>query len=358
MNAQIAQNLISLFTIRYCAIQLKVDKKRLRKEGKVLNKSRDRLHERVIYLLERGRLKDFTHPSEVDKYLKPLYEMYEYLTVLEYLLKHDFYKSQLYHRSIRHYDDIKYFLIVYHALNKVRRRILFYMLNGIKPIMGVVAKNRFYGKRRYWGELFNLFTETFIENISKLRYKPEKTRLTVYAYQSFWLAGISKVKKIEADDEKYVLFPEYIENRGLRILSTIDENLESLIENLPHRFRHELNPTSDEVDEQTDEGDEQTTNVEKADDDEKKDDVKIDETLMMQSDDFTDSVHSSIDHDKLRAIMAKILFKLKIDPNKLYDMSDRKLHQLGRKIRKLIESGQLDITEEELRFLKTYMGIE
>jgi len=346
-----------LFSIRYGYVQLKVNKKRLRKKSRVYdNLNEENREERVLYLLKTGRLLDYTHPSEVDEYMKYIYILYEYSNIMQRLFINDFYNSHILHGKKIKKEDLKELIYVIKLYEGIKRKTIEYMLNGIKIIMGAVVKNRFYGHRRIWWELFNVFTETFLFNITHMRYDVNKTRMSVYFYQSFWLSGLTYLKRREEiikERERYLHFPEYYnENRGLKILSKLDENIENfddINDSINNNDIYEENKDNDREIDRYDNVSESDSNDNIIEEGEDYSNI-TDERISIEED-----VQRKVDIEKLRYIISKILIKLKIDINTLYEMDEKKIEQLGKRIKSEIEKGKIKLSEEEFQFIKNYM---
>jgi len=336
---------VKLFSIRYCYIQTKENRKRIRKQGKNLKESKLPIEERAKYLLENGRLIDYTHPREIDKYLMDLYKLFEYINLYERVFIHELWRCiELYNRPVRK-EDLIIFYTILKKFKGIKRKSIQYMLNGITPIMGSVVKNKFWGQRRYWKDLFSLFTETFLENINKMYYDVDKTRMSVYVYQLFWLAGLTYIKKVKTEEEKYTSFPEYYyekEERGLLMLSTQNQD--------------DFEKEDVEIDNYEEVEEDNISETEYEGESDFEDEYSNYSDSIYKTNKYERDVDRELDYEKVKLILSKILIKLNISINDLYGFNnEKKILQLGRKIRKLLKQGKIELTESERRILEEYV---
>ncbi len=298
-----------------CLVQTKLNKRRRKRKGKKEIKSNIQVYDRVVHILKTGQIGDYTHPREVDPYWSKLYIQYEYLTYLIIALEKKIKKSnnEYYINELK--KDIE-------LLKNKRKRIFNYMFNFMLVLFGAVIKNRFYGWQRFNNEFISLFTEQVIENITKLRFDPDKSRPSIYYYQLFWLAGIGLAKKIK---KRLELMSDsiYDTGRGSKLLSNND-NIEEIV------------------------SDDEITYVSITDDDESR----------FYNEDYDTIIENEEQNEEitLQDVLHYILEKAGINSDILYNeiKSNKSLKELGNYIKKLIQNGNIHIPDEYKKVLQQH----
>ncbi|MFB6076318.1 MAG: hypothetical protein ABEK17_04195 [Candidatus Aenigmatarchaeota archaeon] len=334
--------------------QSKVNNKRKKRKGKKKNEHTLPIKERAIHILLTGEIKDYTHPKEVDPYWDKIYRQYEYLSYIEMYYR-TILKNFCLDNEITN-QEINVIYTTLHSIQKKKSEMISYLVNFMFIMYGSVIKSRFYG----WTQYSNLFTSKFnevaSELITKLKFDPNKTRCSVYYYQAFWLSGLSIIndirkelcttcnltvdmnrgslsipldkegmvtKKIKEADEEDNIFDE-------DMTKMIDEtnNISTFFEE--GKEENETSETKNEMQEHT-----TKDNIE----------YQTPEEIVNSDDDWR--------QERVKVILQKLLTQLNISVDSLYRSTNRSIIELGKFLKKKLQKSEIDISEEEIEFLKT-----
>jgi len=144
------------------------------------------LEERVFYNLLTGKLNDYVHNTEKDPFLGVLYRQYEYLRYIEW-----YYRACILRGII---VDMKQLDLIIETLLLIRRKIKIirhYFVNGLRSMYGSVMNKKFYGWFEYIDRFVSAFDDVSLSILHKLSFDPNKTRVSVYFFQSYWIRGLS-----------------------------------------------------------------------------------------------------------------------------------------------------------------------
>ena len=331
---------------KYCFVQLKLDKRRRRRNKTKPNEHTKPLWDRVSYILKYGTTCDYTHPREVDPYWKKLYELFELLTYYE--------KSYVISLDKANYPISKSELLFHITqiikISKIKKDIVFYLMNFLELLYGSVLKNRFYGwKNKYGSEMVSLFKEISLEKINKLTFNSNQTRCSVYFYQIYWLSGLVFTKNIRTELAKKYLSHED-QNRGQRVFNE-DEDF---ISNLPSTINLD-DPESIE-----EESEEEIEIIKEEDKSEHTDGFNEDH-FNIENTNFDKTTHPlsetphSIQENK-ENLAYSILAKFNISKDWLYKANEKQIGSLGKKIKNLIKKNLVQLSKEEEEFLKKILN--
>lgn len=306
------------------------NKRKNRRKGKRLRKPiHDKIY-RVLNFLKTGKIVDYIHTSEIDEYFKPLYKLYEviyYETILyEYFILKNIDKII----RIRDRITLKEIFKVYLQLIKMKSELLYYFSNFINLNISIMIKNRFYGWKKHKDRLQ---MESFIvayDNIKHVKFNPDKSKASVYIYQTAWLNAIVESEKILDEIKRYIhIQPAFgKENRGNRIFSndfndTLDE----------YDIYSEDEYINYEVDDYDYVLDFETHYID--DDKELVNDFKLDLELLTYNSDVeeTESNHDN-ELDEKRKILSEILKQYGLTLESIYELTDAELEKLIVRIKK------------------------
>lgn len=325
---------------RFIFIQTTANNKRKKRIGKKKNKCTLPQRERVIHVLVTGKIKDYTHPKEVDPFWDKIYRQYEHLVY-----------SEMYYRTIlKQYcvDDISLssgaldvITRTLQAIEKQKAMLVAYMVNFMFIMYGSVMKSRFYGWMRYSQKFTSKFNEVTMQLISKLKFDANKTRCSVYYYQAFWLCGLSVIGEIrkqltttcnlEVDMDRGTLTIPVNSKSEVRkkVKKSVDSEHETSLQSI-------IYPEADYED---------PKNLDSYKSIEL-DKEKSPETLLIETSDEEER------QNRIRTIINNILKQLDLSQDTLYRSTERSLLKIGRFIKQKIKKGSLDIPEKDLLFLK------
>ena len=346
---------------RYIFIQTKANNKRKKRIGKKIHKHTLPVRERAMYILITGKIKDYTHPKEVDPFWDTLYRQYEHLVY-----------SELYFRSIvKQYciDDIKLSASAINVILKTLKAIevkkfalVTYLTNFMFIMYGSVMKSRFYGWMQYSQKFTSKFNEVTVQLINKLKFDANKTRCSVYYYQAFWLCGLSIIGDIRKQltttcpldvdmDRGTLTIPIHSKGdvkKNIRGTTLETEENPEVFEKL--RTLNNISSSNEEnriVDIDETEQDRERKYKSKhtlieMNDDEKKENP---EKLLFEQE--------SIDkQSRSKAIIQDLLTQMDLSIDSLYKSTERSLLKIGRFLKQKIKKGTIDINEEDLAFIK------
>jgi len=144
------------------------------------------LEERIFYNLLTGKLNDYVHNTEKDPFLGVLYRQYEYLRYIEW-----YYRACILRGVI---VDMKQLDLIIETLLLIRKKIRIirhYFVNGLRSMYGSVMNKKFYGWFEYIDRFVSAFDDVSLSILHKLSFDPNKTRVSVYFFQSYWIRGLS-----------------------------------------------------------------------------------------------------------------------------------------------------------------------
>lgn len=226
-------NIISNLNLFLCLIE---SKRKLRRSGKLsLQIPLQSKIKRILEFLNTGKLIDYTHTSEIDEIFKYIYKSYEMLLYLEKELKYLMFSKSNIDYFIYSLDKFskKELLKTYFMIYILRKQFELYITNFLNLIIAIVYKNKFYGWNLYKNDLVTeMFISTF-ENIKTLRFNPDKSKASVYIYQTAWLKGLYTSKEILNNLKKTIYIKPTFdrEDRGNIIFSDNFNENETYIDN-------------------------------------------------------------------------------------------------------------------------------
>lgn|GEM_PF-6310465 len=330
-------------------VQGNVNKRRRKRKGKKKFKSKIPTIERVIYILETGKLKDFTHPKEVDPYWGNLYKQYEYLCYMNFYIRKVLKLSKINNPTVYICKDIEILLL---QVEKIKQRLFKHMINAMFIMYGSVIQSRFYGWKKYSDEFTSAFNEISASNIKNIRFDIDRTRCSVYFYQAFWLNGLSIIKKIsdrlkkQYEDNEQIFankekasqdyekeFSDYIENETSKFIDNFNalENnkrkrisVDTEIEMIKAEVRGEL-PTV------------------------KENETDTEEELLNVSNNDSQEMSPTQKQILCENVLKSLLEKLNIDIDYIYGSNTKNLESLVRFIRKKIRKNEIEVTKDMLK---------
>ena len=306
-------------------VQLIVNKRRLKRGRKPKIKSVLNLHDRVAYIFKNGAIQDYTHPKEVDPFWGTLYKQYEYLTYVDMMYR-DSLKTTPHPISL---DVIKDIVKQLGYIRQYKETLLRYMLNFLNVMYGAVIQSRFYGWKFYIDEFISKFNEVAIVALKKLRFDSAQTMCSVYFYQAFWLSGLAVINKISLS-----LNNQY--DDAIQVLSNNckvhpESEYEALLEN----------GTSDQFEKMSDNKGVplNSEQIEEAE-------VGVCEDTLHDEASYTNN--DVVDSDsEIMCCLKKIMHCLGMALNELYNLSDKDIRSVGRKIKREIQKGSIMLSTYE-----------
>jgi len=331
---------------RFIFIQTKANNKRKKRIGKKRNKHTLPERERVMHILVTGKIKDYTHPKEVDPFWDILYRQYEHLIYSEMYLR----------SSIKQYcideidfssDSIAVLLKVLQVIKEKKLQLITYLSNFMFIMYGSVMKSRFYGWMQYSQKFTSKFNEVSIQLLNKLKFDANKTRCSVYYYQAFWLCGLSIIGDIrkqltttcnlEMDMDRGTLnIPMDSKKETKKKIEGENTYAHSIYEELQsmQKMYHNMK-VEDDADKEYIESIKIETGEEKSP-----------EAILMENDGILDR------QDRAKKIISDLLQQIDLTTDSLYKSTERSLLKIGRFLKNKIKKGAININEDDLSFLK------
>lgn len=351
---------------RFVSIQLHVNKRRRRRRGRKENASTLSKTQRVLHVLKYGKVNDYIHPREIDPFWGILYKQYEYLCYREYIYRHYLINTEVPYSD----EDIIEMCNIINVIEKRKRELLLYMTNFMNLLYGSVLKNRFYGWAKKYGEEFiSLFSFLVMKNLSRLQFDISKTRCSVYFYQMLWLGGIGLTKDI-SDRLKKEKTKCDEGNRGSSIFSydcmEFDDyadgvaNIDEMVEQTKFSADTVLGIIEEDEGYTTELVEFNEFTVEgKIDNSGRRFLTFVDDKSSEES--AEESVVTRGDRDKdentIMGMLKRLLVKLDIPLDFIYNASDKDINKLGKHIRKSLKRGRsINLTDEERRVIRNMFG--
>lgn len=311
-------------------VQLIKNKRRLKRKRKKRKKSTKPLEDRVISVLQYGKIKDYTHPKDVDPFWGVLYRQYEFLVYMDI-----YYRNTLTNSNV--YLDDTMLLDTYNSLTYIQEQIqllLTYMMNFMNVLYGSVIQSRFYGWKYYIDEFVSKFNEVAIVSLRKLKFNVDQTHCSVYFYQAFWLSGLAITNKI-SDDLKKNYSDESELNRGNAHLVADDTTTEELYEEYGSDALYNLASLHED-----------------------NNPIKEVHIPRKQAKDTTcpssvpDTVACTHNEDyEIFCTLKKLLHQVGMSNISIYDLSNKKLLKLGRLIKKKLKNGEIVLQDADKELL-------
>jgi len=323
---------------RFIFIQTVTNNKRRKRAGKKTHKCTLPTRERVMHVLVTGKIKDYTHPKEIDPFWDILYRQYEYLVYSEMYLRSTIKESCCEDIGINS-GCLDVIITTLEAIERQKAALVTYMANFMFLMYGSVMKSRFYGWMHYSQKFTSKFNEVTIQLLNRLKFDANKTRCSVYYYQAFWLCGLSIIGEIrkqltttcnlEVDMDRGTLsIPVNSRQDYKKKVKDIRTNSEAVVHNRLKKLE-EIQRLEKETGEQV------VTDEEKSPED----------ILIENEGEEGRQV-------RLKSILSKILQQIDISTDALYTSTERSLLKIGRFIKQKLKKGTLDISEDDLLFLK------
>jgi len=331
---------------RYIFLQTKANNKRKKRRGKKTHKHTLPIRERAMHILITGKIKDYTHPREVDPFWDIIYRQYEHLVY-----------SDLYLRSvIKQYcrDEINWdsssLEVLQKTLEIVHSRkigLLTYLTNFMFIMYGSVMRSRFYGWLQYSQKFTSKFNEVTMNLLYRLKFDANKTRCSVYYYQAFWLCGLSIISEIRKDltttcsldvdmDRGTLTTPINEKAEIKKRIPGVVNPLDSLYGNNPDDSKEKIKWSADDDKPKVKEI--STTNNNTEEDPEK---------LLIQQE--NEAVDKQL---KARKIIDDLLSQIGLSTDSLYRSTERSLLEIGRFLKRKINKKNIVFKEEDLVFLR------
>lgn len=360
---------------RSVVVQIQTTNKRRRKRrGKEKYKAKTPIKERIVYLLNTGRLKDYTHPKEVDPYWDTLYKQYEYLTYMEIFYKYNLKKIK---------DKLKKTQIQSIArdiqlIHRHKNQILRYLTNAMFIMYGSVIQSRFYGWKKYADEFTSRFNEVSLTNITNLTFDVSRTRCSVYFYQAFWLSGLSIIKEIQNKIKSE--HSEEEDNRGnwkFSYRKSYEEEFEELFNsNTSEHIDRFTNLSFDDpeeshleslkpiLDDEEQKEVEEIKKVRKMKDSDCNDNCDLEDQLLIEEHPELSLVSSDngneeyIEEDRqqvFKSFLRELLQKIDVSLDYIYDSPQKELDKLVRFIKQKLKKGELQINSEQVEFVRNLL---
>jgi len=331
---------------RFIFIQTKSNNKRKKRVGKKRNKHTLPIRERAMHILVTGKIKDYTHPKEVDPFWDTLYRQYEHLIY-----------SEIYLRStIKQYcidgidfnsESIAVLLKTLQVITERKLQLITYMSNFMFIMYGSVMKSRFYGWMQYSQKFTSKFNEVSIQLLNKLKFDANKTRCSVYYYQAFWLCGLSIIGDIrkqltttcnlEMDMDRGTLnIPIDSKRETKKRIEGENTYTDSIYEELQsmQKIYHNMKIEND-----ADQVQKSTIGIDNGEE-------KSPEIIFIENDGVLDR------QSRAKLIIANLLEQIDLTTDSLYKSTERSLLKIGRFLKNKIKKGVINIKEEDLLFLK------
>lgn len=306
------------------------NKRKHRRRGKKLRTPiHDKIY-RVLNFLKTGKIVDYIHTSEIDEYFKYLYKLYELIYYESILYEYFLFKNIDRIIRIRDKRTLEEIFKVYLQLTKMKSELLYYFSNFINLNISIMIKNRFYGWRKHKDRLQ---IESFIvayDNIKHVKFNPDKSKASVYIYQTAWLNAIVESEKILDEIKRYIYIQPAFgkEDRGNKIFSNDfnDISEESYIYD-------EFDYTNYEINDYDYNDDFETHYTE--DDKELIDGFKLDLGLLTYNNDIENTESDCEDEfDEKRKILGEILKQYDLTLESIYKLTDAELEKLITRIKK------------------------
>lgn len=334
---------------RVVFIQLTSNGRRLKRKGRKRLKCTLSLKERVCHVFCTGKLKDYTHPKEIDPFWDILYRQYEALVYIEI-----YYRRSIKYQTEPLTDEEIY--TIYKTLCLIRsykKMLVHYLHNFMYLMYGSVMSRRFYGWTKYMDRFISSFKELSVKNINYLKFDANKTRCSVYFFQAFWLHGLNIVNDITNYRKKRYCTGEGTDGGDNWVFDNIDEDNMFYDENFTSFL---ISDTDEEIVEEPEvsvvEEKEKIVICECSEDfdfdavleDEDKENHNPEKRLVQIDNEDKDN--------EAKEIIREILFKIGLPSDYLYNAEDRQIKKIGKLIRKKLKDNELNLTDAQFALLR------